>query len=101
MKIIPVWQGGVSISCFSMTYSQGMAYLENTRARDTLERKSPSTTTFCYNGYDLFACLDFRDSPLQIKMYYQFEGVFEIDETHRSISICPRHQDAFGIRCSN
>ena len=49
MKIIPVWQGGVSISCFSMTYSQGMAYLENTRARDMLERKSPSTTILLHS----------------------------------------------------
>ena len=56
-----------------------------------------------YYGYDLYACLDFRlrDSALQLKMYYHFEGVFEIDETHRSISICLRHQDAFSIRCSN
>ena len=51
-----------------------------------------------YNGSDLYACLDFQDSALQIKMYYQFQGVFEIVESHRSISIC---QDAFGIRCSN
>ena len=43
-----------------------------------------------YNGYDLYACLEFRDSALQIKMYYHFEGVFEIDESHHSISICPR-----------
>ena len=54
-----------------------------------------------YNDSDLYACLDFQDSALQIKMYYQFEGVFEIVESHRSISICPRHQNAFCIRCSN
>ena len=51
-----------------------------------------------YNDYDLYACLDFRDSALQIKMYYHVYGLFEIGESHRSISICPRHQDPFGIR---
>ena len=51
-----------------------------------------------YNGYEFYACLDFQDSALQIKMYYQFERVFEIDESHCSISIFPRDQDAFGIR---
>jgi len=27
-----------------------------------------------------------------------FPGIFEIDESHLSISICPRHRNAFGIR---
>ena len=59
----------MSISCFSKSYSQGLGYLEYTRARDTLERKSPSTTPFAfYNGYDLYACLDFGDSALHIKI---------------------------------
>ena len=104
MKIIPVWQGGVSISLVSRD-TPGSWRISRILARGTRSSGSlllPPPFAF-YNGYDLYACLKFRDSALQIKMYYHFEGVFEIDESHRSISICPRHQDAFGIRlhCQN
>ena len=29
---------------------------------------------------------------------FSHEGVFEIDEVHKSLTICPHHRDAYGLR---
>ena len=97
MKIIQVRQGGVIISCFRV-WRISRIISRGTRSSGSLLLPPPFAF---YYGYDLCACLDFRsrDSALQIKMYYHhFEGLFEIDESHRSTYICSRHQDPFGTR---
>ena len=88
MKIIPVWQDVVSISCFSKTFAR-VWRISRILARGTRSSGSlllPPPFAF-YDGYDLYVCLDFRDSALQIKMFYHLEGVFEVDESNRSIYI--------------
>ena len=40
------------------------------------------------------ACSDFRNDYI----ISCFVGVFEIDDIHLTMSICPRHRDSFGIR---
>ena len=39
-----------------------------------------------------------KSSAVGSVLYYHLAGVFDIDQSHLQLTICPRHRDLFGIR---